>query len=371
MSSSSLYIGLMSGTSVDGVDACLVNIDHDKIELIDFITHPMHADLQTHLKELNISPKTHLEQLCQLEHQVAQAFIQATEVLLEKTGNQPDHIQAIGSHGQTIYHATHIPMSLQIGHSAFIAKQTGIQTIGDFRVDDMALGGQGAPLAPAFHKQLFKQQKNQVLANIGGIANISWLPRETSNKEAIIGYDTGPGNALMDEWCEKHFDCTYDKNGQLAKAAKPNAKLLKSLLEDNYFQKAAPKSTGREYFNQVWLEAKLSELDEKLSAECVLSTLNQLTVETLAQEIERLPSLAEEVLICGGGALNHTLIERLQIRLPNSSVATTEKYQVNAHAIEAMMCAWLAERRLKQQPIDLCQITGAKDNAILGAIWLP
>jgi anhydro-N-acetylmuramic acid kinase len=213
---SAYYIGLMSGTSLDGVDAALIEMTSaQKITLKSFVSVPLPAQLQTSLQALNLTPKITLKSFCELQVQVAQVFIEAAQTLLSQAQLSPNDIQAIGSHGQTIFHDPSIPMSLQIGHPAFIAKQTGITTVGDFRIDDMALGGQGAPLAPAFHQALFQTEQAIALANIGGIANVS-LIAGTQQNTAVKGFDTGPGNGLMDEWCQRHFNQPYDKNGDLA-----------------------------------------------------------------------------------------------------------------------------------------------------------
>jgi len=370
------FIGLMSGTSLDGVDAALVKINPAKkktqlnIQLKGFLTLPMPADLQADLQQLNLTPQIHLAKLAQLQVQVAKVFIEATQALLAQTQLSASDIQAIGSHGQTIFHDPKIPMSLQIGHPAFIAKQTGIKTVGDFRVDDMALGGQGAPIAPAFHQALFQSEQPVALANIGGIANISLIPAFTQ-KMPLLGFDTGPGNGLMDEWCQQYFNCHYDQNGQLAAQGKIHQPLLNRLLKEDYFKQTAPKSTGRDYFNQAWLKLKLKGFED-LNPLAVLATLNALTAQTLAQAVLAHSSKEQsfkQLTLCGGGAYNTTLLNNLGQALPNLTIQTTQALDINPHAIEAMMCAWLAHQRIEQHPIALKAVTGASQNAILGGIW--
>ncbi|BBP44239.1 anhydro-N-acetylmuramic acid kinase [Thiosulfativibrio zosterae] len=360
-----LAIGLMSGTSLDGIDAALVSYSESDFKLVDFITHPMSVALRQQLLELNQSPSIGLKTLCQLEKAVADAFSAAAQTLLTRNQLKPQHIEILGSHGQTIFHAPEIPMSLQIGHAAFIAKQTGICTAADFRVDDMANLGQGAPLAPAFHQFLFQKSQPIALVNIGGIANISFIDSQGD----VSGFDTGPGNGLMDEICQTQLGQSCDFNGDIAASHPVDSCLLEQLLQHTYFKQTPPKSTGRDIFNQDWL-APLLKLRPNLSTETLISTLNQLTVDSIVLGLNALPSKPKSLLVCGGGALNKTLLQRLQQQLPYP-VNTTESQAINPHAIEAMMCAWLGIQRLNHQPIALKSITGAQQNSILGGLWLP
>ncbi len=383
MSKSSLYIGLMSGTSADGVDAALVEIKPDKIQLIDFISPSLPEELKHSLLTLNDSATLSLEQFSQLSFDIASQFSQATQAILTKNHLHTNEIQAIGSHGQTIYHAPHIPMSLQIGHPAFIAKTTGIQTVADFRADDMALGGQGAPFAPAFHQILFADTQASFVVNIGGIANISYLPGNSNLKQAPIGYDTGPGNALMDEICQQFFDKEFDENGELAKQGKVDNKLLTQLLTHPYFSKVHPKSTGRETFNTNWLAKTVDHYEHTSNTTVVkqdlLSTLCELTARTIATEIKKVTTehsgvesiIKTPVWIVGGGAYNEYLILQLQKQLPQHLVQSSTAKKINPNAIEAMMCAWLAQQRIALKTVPLSAVTGAKRDAILGGLWLP
>ncbi|MGM0541704.1 MAG: anhydro-N-acetylmuramic acid kinase [Pseudomonadota bacterium] len=381
--STTLYIGLMSGTSADGVDAALVEIKLNEIQLIDFISPSLPEALKQSLLTLNDSPTLSLERLSQLSFDIALQFSQATQMILTKNKLHAKEIQAIGSHGQTIYHAPHIPMSLQIGHPAFIAKTTGIQTVADFRVDDMALGGQGAPFAPAFHQVLFKDEQACFVVNIGGIANISYLPESRTPNKTPIGYDTGPGNALMDEVCQQFFDKPFDENGALAKQGRVDNKLLTQLLRDPYFSKSRPKSTGRETFNESWLTEILNHYEQysatKLAKQDLLSTLCELTARTIAIEIQKVTTehlqagqvVTIPVWIVGGGAYNKHLIFRLQNLLPLHQVQSSTAKKINPNAIEAMMCAWLAQQRVTLKTTPLSAVTGAKRDTILGGLWLP
>lgn len=354
----------MSGTSADAIDAALVDFSDTRPTLVDFISHPI--DYQAELKLLNQDGLIHLNQLSQLHRKIGEQFAAALTTLRTQAGLTTDQVAAIGSHGQTIFHAPELGMSLQIGHPAVIAKHTGLVTVGDFRIDDMALSGQGAPLAPAFHRTLIDDQQTACFINIGGISNISVIKPDGET----LGYDTGPGNGLMDEICQQYFNQAYDPNGEIAAAGKVNQAWLAQLLKHHYFKRPAPKSTGRETFNQAWLD---SQIDRQLdSAENLISTLNQFTVESLAQAIEQhqLPDKTA-CYICGGGALNLTILHRLQNRLPNLHIQSIQQLGFDPNAIEAMMCAWLAKQRLENIPVDLTNITGSSRPAILGGIWQP
>lgn len=355
----------MSGTSLDGVDVALVSYDHNRILLQDFLTHPLCPALQTALHQLNLSPQVSLQHFCQLEKDVAQAFSQAVQLILQKNHLKANDIDIIGSHGQTIFHAPEIPMSLQIGHAAFIAKHTGIQTAADFRIDDMANGGQGAPLAPAFHQALLGNQAPIALVNIGGIANISFLGKNNH----VVGFDTGPGNGLMDEVCQTLLNQSCDFNGDIAAQHSVDPNLLERLMAHPYLKQSAPKSTGRDTFNNSWLK-HITQDFPTLSPQKLISTLNQFTVNSILLGLKQLPQKPNALLVCGGGALNTTLINRLQNQLPYP-VNTTDSHHINPNALEAMMCAWLGIQRLNNQPIQLTKITGAKIDSILGGLWQP
>ena len=365
-----LFIGLMSGTSADGVDAALVEVENESINLIDFSETAIPKSLKQSLIELNQKQNIELNQLCYLEKAVADLFIQAVQSLLTKNHLNASDITAIGSHGQTIFHAPDIPMTLQIGHPAFIAKQTGITTVADFRVDDMALNGQGAPFAPAFHQKLFEQNLDSFAVNIGGIANISFVPNPTSNKK-ILGWDTGPGNGIMDELCQTVFNCPYDKNGAIAATGTINNTLLTLLKEHHYFEQPAPKSTGRETFNLDWVYTLINQHNIDITPTDLLTTLCELTAQTISDQINLFHSPSAPINIVGGGAYNGYLISRIQAQLNTHEVKASSADNMNPNAIEAMMCAWLAQQRVNNQPVSLASITGAERDAVLGGIWHP
>ncbi|AHF00862.1 anhydro-N-acetylmuramic acid kinase [Thiomicrospira aerophila AL3] len=355
------FIGLMSGTSADGIEACLVAFEQQDMQLIGRYTHPLpHAAA---LKNLNKQTHISLLELAQLERDLGDAFAQATLNLIDQHDMLPEQITALGSHGHTLFHAPQLGMSLQIGHPAVIAKRTGITTYADFRVDDMALGGQGAPLAPLFHQAWLHSKALQQawMVNIGGIANVSLISPNTP----LQGWDTGPGNGLMDEICQAYLNCRYDAQGELAAQATPNQAWLQALLSDPYFAKPPPKSAGRDYFNQAWLQARLPASAWQAPIE-LLSTLNELTAITLANNINQ---AFAPVIICGGGSLNRTLLTRLQHKIGTQQVMTTADYQTDPLAIEGMLCAWLAQQAWLGKPVDLTGVTGSSKACILGGCW--
>lgn len=361
-----LFVGLMSGTSADGIDVALVEFANNQTRLIDFINQPI--DFQPDLVALNQTQEIPLPKLAELEHKTSVNFAQAALKLLEKNQLKPEEITALGSHGQTVFHAPEIGISLQLSKPAIIAKLTGITTVADFRIDDLALGGQGAPLAPAFHQFLLNQLgiEQACVINIGGISNITWF-----DNNQIIGFDTGPGNGLMDEICQTQLAIPFDKNGLIANLAVPNQQLLTELLKHPYFQQDFPKSTGRETFNQIWLQEIIDQLQLQTDSYELVSTLNQFSVETISLHLDKLNLPAKTACyICGGGAFNPTLLERLQMAQPDLVVSSIAEIGVNPDGLEAMMIAWLAKQRIEQQPIDYRQITGASRPAILGGVWL-
>ncbi|GKT11920.1 MAG: anhydro-N-acetylmuramic acid kinase [Thiomicrorhabdus sp.] len=373
-----LFIGLMSGTSADGIDVALIECGQQTITLQGFISPKLPDDLKQQLITLNETPTIHLNTFCQLSSDIAQQLVKATQQLLSDKNICPQAITAIGSHGQTIFHAPDIPMTLQIGHPAFLAKQIQIQTVADFRVDDMALGGQGAPFAPAFHQVLFQQVQPCFVVNIGGIANVTYLPSSEHVNTAPQGYDTGPGNALMDQISQKTFNRPFDQNGELAAQGKIDDQLITQLLVHPYFSQPQPKSTGRDIFNAHWLNQQIASLKHTVSAKDLLCTLNELTAISIATEISKL--IQQEALtnleqlpvwVVGGGALNTQLIKRIQYHLANCNVRSSQQAGINPNAIEAMMCAWLAKQRIENTPVKLSQVTGADRDAVLGAIWHP
>lgn len=304
------------------------------------------------------------------DHLFALTCAQAVKQLLKDNHFPAGKISAIGSHGQTIFHSPlgQYPFTLQIGDGNLLAAQTGIPCVADFRRMDMAYGGQGAPLVPAFHQAVFaKPGENRVLLNIGGIANISLL----TATDKVLGYDTGPGNMLMDAWIHKVQGKNFDKNGHFAAQGKVHAPLLRQLLSDSYFTQAAPKSTGREKFNLAWLEKQLAELaPDSFSNADVQRTLLEFSAVTISTEIKRHTSGCA-VFVCGGGALNPLLMARLQSLMAKHQVYDTQHLGCDPMFVEALAFAWLAEQRLLARAVALKDVTGAQQDAILGCLYLP
>ncbi|MFO1434997.1 MAG: anhydro-N-acetylmuramic acid kinase [Gammaproteobacteria bacterium] len=367
-----LYIGLNSGTSMDAVDAALVDIDDESrchIRHYREIPYPPTLASRLHAARRNAARLT-LPELYQLDVEVGRAFATAAVQLLSAEKLDAGNVAAIGSHGQTLYHQPRgdTPYSVQIGDLNTIAARTGIATIGDFRRMDMALGGQGAPLAPLFHAAVFRHEsRGRAIVNIGGIANVTILRANSSN---IIGFDSGPGNALMDEWAREHIGQAYDKDGQWAANGRINDALLQALLADDYFKLRPPKSTGREYFNREWLQVHLANLPIVPNANDVQTTLLQLAACSIAAALAPDASVAE-IYVCGGGAKNAALMQALRTALPAKKVSTTAELGVAPEAVEAVLFAWLARQRQIGLPVSLGSITGASGPAILGGVYLP
>jgi anhydro-N-acetylmuramic acid kinase len=368
-SQAELYIGLMSGTSMDGIDAVLVDFsqaEHSgaQAKLINTHSHPWPEDVQQALVKAKDTPDDELSSLNSLDLRVAKIFAEACVRVLEDTPFNTLDITAIGSHGQTIRHRPDIdkPFSLQLGNAQRIAGLTGIDVIADFRTADIKAGGQGAPLVPAFHQAVFQHDKiNRVIVNIGGISNITVLPKDKS--QAVTGFDCGPGNTLMDAWISKHKQQNYDAEGKLAASGKTNATLLAKLLMDDYFQLAPPKSTGFEYFNLEWLG---KQVDKEMDSADIQSTLCDLTATSIIRAINQYTTdVTDEIYICGGGAHNKELMRRLQA-ITKCPVATTEVLGIHPDWVEAMAFAWLAYQHNHQQTGNLPSVTGAGKAVILG-----
>ena len=370
------YIGLMSGTSVDGIDAALVTIDEPgQLHLLATYQHPYPPDIRAQIQCLciaqcgNGNPNyNELEHVGELDMALGRLFAEAANHVRRQASLEPGDIRAIGSHGQTLRHrprADH-PFTLQIANPSVIAQVTGITTVGDFRARDMAAGGQGAPLVPAFHRWLFQRTGSaRAIVNIGGIANITYLPKALSMP--VIGFDTGPGNTLLDQWIEKHQGNQYDSNGEWAAAGKVNTQLLSNLLSDPYFAETPPKSTGREHFNLAWLDQHLCNMGP-LAAADVQSSLAELTVGSITQAIQGLGGV-DEIYVCGGGAQNRHLMQRLRQQLHPVPVTDTTSLGLPPDWVEAAAFAWLAHQTLEGRPGNLPSVTGANQAVILGGIY--
>lgn len=363
---SQFYLGLMSGTSMDGVDVALVDFSGPHPRLLDSQTFTYPAQLLSQLHQLCAPQSNEIESMGQADREVAKVFAQASLALLKDNYISPDQVIAIGSHGQTIRHMPNgdCGFSLQIGDPNTLAIATGIDVVADFRRKDIALGGQGAPLVPAFHHNVFAHKdKNRVVVNIGGISNLTYLP--ANDRQGIVGFDTGPGNTLMDAWCKQHTGKNYDDKGQWAAQGSVNLALLHQLMAHPYFTQPHPKSTGREMFNPTWLTQQLASLDPQPSAQCVQATLTVFTARSIVQHIKALHKV-QEVYVCGGGALNEFLLEELESELHECDVFTTEELGVAADAVEAMAFAWLAYAYIQKIPGNITSVTGATRPAVLG-----
>ena len=363
-----LYLGLMSGTSLDGVDAVLVNLHQKKQELVACYSHPIHPSLKKTLRDMtNPKWKGSLANFGFLHHQLGELFAEASNILIDKANIDRHRIRAIGSHGQTLWHqpSGSQPFSLQLGDANIITERTGITTVADFRSRDIAAGGQGAPLVPAYHQELLRHPtRNRAIVNIGGIANITLLPAGNLN-EQTSGFDTGPGNGLIDAWIFEHKNCSFDRDGGWARHGKVLPDILGLLLSDDYFSIAPPKSTGKELFNLTWLNSKLGERLNTCLPQDIQATLAELTAVTISTSINS----CEEAFICGGGAHNKYLLERLQNLLAGIKVASTQVLGIDPDWVEAMAFAWLAKKTIEGKPGNLPEVTGASGKRILGAIY--
>lgn len=361
-----LYIGLMSGTSIDGIDAGLVDFSHGKIELIAFHYQAFPEELRQRIHNLSQPDQPILlKDYGNLDSRIGQLFAGAAQQLLDNTKIPASSITAIGSHGQTVYHAPESSngFSLQIGDPNRITQLTGITTVADFRRRDIAVGGQGAPLVPAFHQAVFADKSiTRTVVNIGGIANITVLDRNP-----VIGFDTGPGNGLMDWWCQQHCGTPYDRNGDWAAGGQVLPTLLDSLKDDIYFQLAPPKSTGKEYFSSAWLTKKLA-LFTGVAPVDVQATLCQFSADTITKAIQSHAPNTAQTLICGGGAHNTQLLARLRQNLQEPVMPTSE-LGIDPDHVEAIAFAWLARQTLNNLPGNLCSVTGADAPVILGGIY--
>jgi anhydro-N-acetylmuramic acid kinase len=365
-----LYIGLMSGTSLDGIDAVLVDFSQDPPRLIDSHAQAIPNVLKTQIQQLCDAtlPANEINQMGAVDRQIGLLFAQAVLTLCKHSGVNPKNIRAIGSHGQTIRHYPNghgqleQGFTVQIGDANTIAVQTGIDVIADFRKKDVALGGQGAPLVPAFHQYVFgDKSSDRMIVNIGGMANLTFLPAQTGLE--VTGYDIGPGNTLLDGWCMRHTNQTYDKDGNWGRSGELNQVLLQRLLADEYFAQPSPKSTGREKFNLAWLEAILGE--QSIAVQDVQATLVNLTALSIADEIKQITNKGD-VYLCGGGSRNSYLVETIAFYLGEFEVMNTDALGVDPDWLEAIAFAWLARAYVLKQPGNMPSVTGASRAAVLG-----
>ncbi|RRJ83547.1 anhydro-N-acetylmuramic acid kinase [Aestuariirhabdus litorea] len=354
----------MSGTSLDGVDGVLADFTSPN-PLIAATSLDFPPALRSQLLQLCRSGPNEVERIAAVEPELTRLYAQVVLDLLASAALNSSAIAAIGCHGQTIRHLPEQGFSLQIGNPSLLAELTGIPVVADFRRRDLAAGGEGAPLVPAFHRAYFSSpEENRMVVNIGGMANISCLP----SAGTVTGFDTGPGNILMDAWCEQHRGTAYDDRGLWAASGTVDQRLLKSLLADDYFLRSPPKSTGRERFNRDWLEQHLSH-HPGLACQDVQATLLELSARSISDAIARWGVADADCFLCGGGAYNDTLLARLQALMPERTVVTTTDLGIEPRWVEGATFSWLALQHLKGMPGNLEAVTRARGGRILGGLY--
>ena len=373
------FVGLMSGTSLDGVDAVLLHIGPGgaadaggpSLQVRGHVAQPFPEPLRAELLALNTSGPDELHRAALAANALARCYASAVQALLHNCAVPAAEVQALGVHGQTVRHRPQAfdgtGYTVQLNNPALLAELTGITTVADFRTRDVAAGGQGAPLVPAFHQAVFAQPgRSLCVLNIGGMANLSVLPAEG----AVLGFDCGPGNALLDHWCQQHQGQPFDRDGAWAAQGQVLPGLLQCLLDEPFLAAAPPKSTGRDLFHPAWLQERLARAGALQAAPVdVQATLAELTAEACAASARSYGKESDLLLVCGGGALNGNLMRRLAARLPGWQVQACTAYGLPPLQVEAAAFAWLAQRCLSHQPGNLARVTGAAGPRILGAIY--
>ncbi len=362
------YIGLMSGTSLDGVDGVLADFS-DGLRVLGHASAPFDPELKEELLALNRSGADEIHRGELAANALMRVYAGVVQQLLSSCGVPSSGVRAIGAHGQTVRHRPQefdgTGYTVQLAQPALLAELTGIDVVADFRTRDVAAGGQGAPLAPFFHRALFGRTGETVgVLNIGGISNLSLLRADGS----MLGFDCGPGNALMDAWCLKHLGRPYDDRGAWAAGAAPDSALLQSLRNEPFFAKAPPKSTGRDLFNEPWLQQRLAGF-ASLAPQVVQATLAELTARACADEVLRREPRLPRLIVCGGGALNTHLMSRLQLQLPAAQVVSSAEAGLPPLEVEATAFAWLARKAVRREKLELESTTGARGARVLGGIW--
>lgn len=362
---SARYIGIMSGTSLDGVDTVLAELGGPAPVRLESFYLPYSAGLRKQLLDLHVAGDDELHRAALLGNELAQCYARAVAGLLDKSHTDASAITAIGCHGQTVRHCPESGRNytIQLGNAALLAELTGMTVVADFRSRDIAAGGQGAPLVPAFHQALFSHpHMHRMIVNIGGIANVTSLSPDGS----VSGFDCGPGNLLMDAWSLRHTGKAYDENGQWAASGRVIPALLEQLLAHPFFSLLPPKSTGRDLFNLPWLDGYLLA-DER--PEDIQATLLQLTVQGIAMALSVHFPQVQEVYLCGGGARNKVLVDQIRAALPGKKTGLTDDLGVDADWLEAFAFAWLAHQAVSGKPGNLPEVTGARGARVLGAIY--
>lgn len=357
------YIGLMSGTSLDGVDAVICELGTGKPRILAAGCTSIRDDLRAALLALNAAGEDELNRAALAGNELARLYATAVREVLARASLAAADITAIGCHGQTIRHRPELGYSVQIGNSALLAELTGIRVVSDFRSRDIAAGGQGAPLVPAFHAEAFQtDREDRVILNLGGIANVTYLPRRGGG----FGFDTGPGNCLLDHWASLHLNRPYDAQGGWARSGHVADELLRALLAEPYFSAARPKSTGRDLFNDRWLAERLSA--NKLSPVDVQATLLELTAQSVASATRSCGPF-QALILCGGGVHNRALVARLKALAAPARVESSAQHGIDPDYVEATAFAWLAKRALLGESGNLPAVTGARGARVLGAVY--
>jgi len=373
---SDLYLGIMSGTSLDGIDVAICSFLNSEIELAGFYSTDWPAALRDTLMTLATKEFVDMNALTRAHFQLAQEYAAAVRSALKEAGLSSSSIRAIGLHGQTVrhlpsHHPSPVPATLQLGSGAALAAISGIDAVSDFRSADMAMGGQGAPLVPMFDYHFLRTASaNRLIINIGGIANVTWLP-QNGREEDVIAFDSGPGNMLIDWICRHYFNRPFDSNGELARTGTIDESLLNELLAHPYFQTAPPKSTGRELFSEAFLGSINNKIESlKLSPADALATLAELTARSIAESLKWMdvPSRSVEMIVSGGGAFNGYLMERLTANAPSARVCTSDAYGIPPKAKEAIAFAFFAKAFIEKIPIHLPSTTGAQRRVTLGSL---
>lgn len=368
-----LFIGLMSGTSLDGVDGVLADFSDGRIAVQAYATAEFPVALRAELMALNTPGDNELHRAALAGNGLARAYAGVVHQLLADSGIAAQAITAIGAHGQTVRHRPlefdDVGYTLQLNNPSLLTELTGIDVVGDFRSRDLAAGGQGAPLVPAFHRALFARPDETVaVLNIGGISNLSLLPANNASEGALVlGFDCGPGNALMDHWCQTYQGQPFDRGGQWAASGRVLPELLAQLLADSYFTKAPPKSTGRDLFNPTWLAAQLGTAS--MDPADVQATLTELTARVCAADLFSYGKDSKLLIVCGGGALNDHLLARLGALLPGVDVVASAEHGLPPQQVEAAAFAWLARATVRREAGNLASVTGARGARVLGAIY--
>ena len=364
-----LFIGLMSGTSMDAVDTVLAdfgNPDHPRI--LAYRQFSIDPDLRTDVRKLNA--ESSVAEVTRCDYILGELFADSVNRILDHAQVSHQQVEAVGSHGQTILHLPDDPQprTLQIGDPNLITARTGIATIADFRRMDMAFAGQGAPLAPAFHQRVFgSEHAGRAVLNIGGIANFTLLKAKPDTP--ILGFDTGPGNGLLDDWNQLHQGTEMDRDSAWAMSGKVQETLLKLFMEDDYFRLPPPKSTGRDYFNLDWVERQLRRLPEEITPADVQATLLQLSIHSIAEGFRREAGSTREIFVCGGGVHNPALLNGLRSQLADVTLASTAELGVDPDAVEALTFAWLAKRTIDRETGSEPGVTGAREPRVLGGLY--